>query len=255
LYAALLVVGLSLSGSRMGIILTLPAVLFAVALAGTGFLGTSRLKMSLTVLGAILLAFLIMGQASMLGLLRLSSSDPLADYRVVISKQSLAIARQQLPSGTGFGTFKPVYMLHETPAAIQSSYVNHAHNDWLEIAIEGGLPAIALMALFVAWFSFGFLRAWFKDRSWTTGLFQRAAGSTMLMLLLHALVDYPLRTPALMALFGFCGGVLAIASVAATQPKVVRTHKKSPERPADAAPKPFVSAKGGFRRRDDGPRQ
>jgi O-antigen ligase len=255
LYAALLVVGLSLSGSRMGIVLTLPAVLFAVALAGTGFLGTSRLKMSLTVLGAILLAFLVMGQASMLGLLRLSSSDPLADYRVVISKQSLVIAREQWVSGSGFGTFPSVYNLHETPATMQSSYVNHVHNDWLEVAIEGGLPAIVLMALFVAWFAFGFFRAWLADRTWTTGLFQRAAGSIILLLLLHSLVDYPLRTPALMALFGFCTGVLVIANALSAQPKAVRTHRKSPARPINEPPKPFVSAKRGFRRPDDEPRQ
>ena len=39
------------------------------------------------------------------------------------------------------------------PATIERTYVNHAHNDYLELALEGGIPAIVLMLLFLAWWA------------------------------------------------------------------------------------------------------
>ena len=37
------------------------------------------------------------------------------------------------PWGSGLGTFEQVFKLHEPDALLSPSYLNHAHNDWLEL--------------------------------------------------------------------------------------------------------------------------
>ena len=49
-------------------------------------------------------------------------------------------------AGTGFGTFVPVYQTAESLSGISPAILNHAHNDFIEIVLEGGIPAIALLA-------------------------------------------------------------------------------------------------------------
>jgi hypothetical protein len=56
---------------------------------------------------------------------------------------TLALARTFLPLGSGLGTFAAAFPL-EQPAVVAGSW-SHAHNDWLEAALEGGpLTALAL---------------------------------------------------------------------------------------------------------------
>ena len=40
------------------------------------------------------------------------------------------------------------------------SYVNHAHNDWLELWLTGGAPAIVLAVGFLAWLAASTFRLW-----------------------------------------------------------------------------------------------
>ena len=51
------------------------------------------------------------------------------------------------------GTFVPVYAMFEKPENIlANTYVNRAHNDFLELWLESGLLGLALMAVFAVWF-------------------------------------------------------------------------------------------------------
>ena len=54
-------------------------------------------------------------------------------------------------AGSGLGTFEKVYRMAEDPAKVDRYYVNHAHDDYLELAVETGLPGIILMLLFLGW--------------------------------------------------------------------------------------------------------
>lgn len=68
------------------------------------------------------------------------------------------------------------------------SYVNQAHNDWLQWAAEGGLPFAILLAIFA-------LLLW-------KPAVQSIYGLGTVAFLLHALVDYPMQQrPALGAWF------------------------------------------------------
>src|SRR3546814_14561816 len=40
------------------------------------------------------------------------------------------------------------------------TYFNHAHNDFLEIVLDGGLPALLLMLVAIGWYGMASMRAW-----------------------------------------------------------------------------------------------
>jgi O-antigen ligase len=92
------------------------------------------------------------------------------------------------------------------------AFVNHAHDDFVETWLEAGWAGAILIA--------GFL-AWWVTASWSRlgdrrgrGAALSLAGSTIVgMMAIHSLVDYPLRTPALAALFALaCGLIVRPAS-------------------------------------------
>lgn len=92
--------------------------------------------------------------------------------------------------GTGIGTFENVYPIYEDLGSITSSYVNHAHNDFLELALEAGIPGLALMA--------GFFVLVFRGAGRTQ--MAKAYAVSVIAIAAHSLVDYPARTMAIAVL-------------------------------------------------------
>lgn len=128
--------------------------------------------------------------------------------RADIWKTSWVEVRETFPVGTGFGTFPRIYPLAENPAKVDATYVNHAHNDYLELLLEGGVLAMVLAVLFFIWW---FRRArsdWFGKNDPELG---RAAAIASATILAHSFVDFPLRTPAIAALFGACLALMVVA--------------------------------------------
>jgi O-antigen ligase len=109
--------------------------------------------------------------------------------------------KQNWETGVGFGNFQKAYQIYERKEMIFSAYVNHAHNDYLEIFFEGGIAAaviVGLYAVFLLRFAFGGRR----DR------LQKAAFLSVSFLLVHSLVDYPLRTLALAMTFAYMNAII-----------------------------------------------
>lgn len=210
-YLGIIIVGLAQSHSRAGFIFAILAVLAIVPLelvkrseGEDPAVSTGRLAVWAVIGGLFLVA-----QFGLVTAARLAATDPLTDYRGTIATNSFTAFRAFFPAGSGFGTFVPVYKMFETPESIMPSYVNHAHNDWLEIAIEGGVPALVLFVLFSAWFGMAFLRVWRQGGNGAADLVPRAAAIAVLSLLLHSFADYPLRNPSLLALFAMGLGLMA----------------------------------------------
>ena len=107
------------------------------------------------------------------------SAGAIADYGIV---------------GTGIGTFPKVYPLTEDPQLVERTYTNHAHNDYMEIALEAGIPGMILMLAFLLWWGRRAFAIW---RSPDAAEMARAACIASAAILLHSLVDYPLRTAAI----------------------------------------------------------
>src|SRR5205814_3380001 len=94
---------------------------------------------------------------------------------------------------------------YEDHGRVTSTYVIHAHNDYAELALEMGLPGIVLLFLFLAWWIAAAWRAW---RSVEAGPYARAASIASAAVLVHSLVDFPLRTAAIGASFAMCLALL-----------------------------------------------
>lgn len=114
------------------------------------------------------------------------------------------------PTGTGFGAFDPVFRGYEPDATLTPFYFNHAHNDLFELALTGGLPALLLLAIFLIWWGVKTAAAFRPLRAPSVAtLFARLGASMILLLFLASLVDYPLRTPLMAAIFAVACGWLA----------------------------------------------
>jgi O-antigen ligase len=126
---------------------------------------------------------------------RFRDADPFAGRREMVDS-SIRMAREKPWTGFGLGTWPtvyPAYALYD-----DGTFVNEAHNDWLQWAVEGGLPLAATMLIFAvliirpAWRSI-----------WGLGL---------MAVLVHCLVDYPMRRPQLAGLwFTLCGVLTGMA--------------------------------------------
>lgn len=129
--------------------------------------------------------------------------------RLAYVPTTLKMIRTSFPFGYGFGSFDPVFRGFEPDAMLQPTFVNHAHDDLLELIVTGGLPALAILMAFLAWWGYRTIRV-FKRRDPTGPDYTaRAAGSMILMLLLASLIDYPLRTPIMGAVFALLTAWLA----------------------------------------------
>lgn len=155
------------SASRAGAIL-----LTVEAVAGFYLLGSAARRWILPfALTAGLLAALA-GAGTLLG--RFREPDPLK-YRREIYRSTVNMIEAHPWRGYGLGTFPTVYP--EFAQFDSGAAIEHAHNDWLEAAAEGGLPFAALWAVLAVWAVRPAIRS-----IWGIGV---------LAVFLHALVDYP----------------------------------------------------------------
>lgn len=199
LIALLLVAGAVVTGSRMGIAGLLVPVALAITLAGRG----ARWAVPLGIAGGA--ALLVSGTA----LDRVAGRVHDAGNRVEIWADSIVVARSVAPVGAGLGSFVPLYAGAERLELVQPSYVNRAHNDYLELAIEGGAPALLLLAGLLLFVGRRAARGW-RDADPDRSLLARFGGCTVGILAVHSTVDYPLRTLTLLTIAGLAAGALAL---------------------------------------------
>jgi O-Antigen ligase/Transcription termination factor nusG len=122
-------------------------------------------------LGVIALAALAGGEVLVH---RFHDSDPFRDRREIF-QSSLAMIAARPWTGYGLGNFSTVYpeFARFDPGAV----VEHAHNDWLEWATEGGWPYAAVWMLLAI--------------SVTRPALRSVWGIGVPAVFVHALVDYP----------------------------------------------------------------
>jgi O-antigen ligase len=114
---------------------------------------------------------------------------------------SLSATADHFPVGSGIGSFAEIYPAYENPAWVDRWFVNHVHNDYIELALETGLPGMLLIAAFLLWWMQRTVAIW---RAPAIDHFARAATIASGAMLLHSLVDFPLRSTGISALFAFC---------------------------------------------------
>lgn len=156
---------------------------------------------------------------------RIVEQDAVADTRVQILPEILNMAIQFQPWGVGFGAFEQAYRTVEPEHLLFPEYVNHAHNDWVQFVIEGGIAGAAILLIMSVWV----IRQAIRLARSNEGPMRAEAGlalALMFILGVASLVDYPLRTPVMMVFGIWC--ITALFQPAATGADTFAVAKRAP---------------------------
>jgi O-antigen ligase len=231
--AILFAVGVLIVSSTAGWFLLLPAIFGAAAVfvrSEKGKVPPALVQTGLFVAVVCIIAAVVAPlQVSDLGE-KLSGINP--QHRNMSIRTTAAAALDYLPFGSGAQSFKLIYPHYEDAANASLEYMNHAHDDYVEVFLEHGLLGLALIgaALFF----------WIRQtgKQWRPGKgdsLSRAGFVAIGMVVAHSLVDYPTRTASIAALLAL-SAALMVAPISeelpAWQGKIKRRSRgsKSPRR-------------------------
>ena len=200
----LAVAGLVINSSLAALALALPVTAFSLLILPAGW-RSRRLLVPLAAVG-IVAALIALGSSSVRS--EIAGAPGLGSFhsREAMWAVTWKAVLSNMPFGTGAGTFADVYALREDPGAVDVTFINHAHNDYLELLLEFGVPGLILMLGFLGWWGSRVLNVW---RSPASSQFARAATIASGAVLAHSLVDFPLRTAAMAAVFAACLAMMA----------------------------------------------
>lgn len=120
------------------------------------------------------------------------------DMRVQAWPTVLSMIEKYWVAGSGIGSFPDVYKMFEPDALLSPSYFNHAHNDWAEILLSGGLPMALILIAAIAWFARRFLALGLRNLvKGHRGDLRLPVLIVVVILAAASFVDYPLRVPSL----------------------------------------------------------
>jgi O-antigen ligase len=194
IYLAVMVVALVLTRARMG------NIAFFVSLAVAGCLALyAGQRFSWRVVAFLASLFLV--DMLILGrwfgfdklVARLEQTNPETEGRVWSNEYSLDYLADFPLTGSGGGSFYGIFPNYQAPDL--KGLHQHAHNDYLQFAIELGIPAAAVLIGFVAlaqWHAYQLLRR-------RTPLFRGvgfAVTMTVLWAAIHSTTDFNLQIPA-----------------------------------------------------------
>lgn len=212
--AAMFLIGVAICQSYAGFVLALPVTVASWLIARPRSLGPARYigpGVALVTV-ALLAAAIVVGPPTV--------SDPALSQAQLSRPAMYAVTVKAMgtffPVGSGFGSFVPTYKLFENPADLTNVFVNHSHCDYLELALEGGLVGIALIAALLLWWISRATSIWFSR---SPDRLERAAVVATAAILAHSLVDYPARTAAIAAILA--------AGLALMAPKPIEVEQES----------------------------
>jgi len=202
----LFVVTLLVIGSRTGIFVGVIAIIIALALTGRRL--RQRLKgrpwwvfptlvlMALVVIVGFVWISVAVERAESVARLFAPGAEP--DLRRRILPTVLAMIATYFPFGSGIGGFETVFRIHEPDSLLSFVYFNQAHNDFLGIALDAGLPGILLLTAAVVWWLWATICSWRAEPSEEVTL-ARVGSAIIFLILAASTTDYPARTPTIMA--------------------------------------------------------
>lgn len=124
--------------------------------------------------------------------------DPSEDGRWQIFETTIIGIKQFFPIGSGPSTFPEIYRTLQPIE--QKGFINHAHNDYLELVFELGILGVILIIMGLLLYIGAWSRQWGK--TWNTERFiQTGAGLSLFLMALHSILEFNLHTPANAILF------------------------------------------------------
>lgn len=200
----LLAIGVVVTTSRMGTALVPLALLLSLLILFHDRVGW---RLAAAILILLPLAAWLAMQSSVVER-TLDRFAQLDDPRFLYWQDSVWAIGQYGWAGSGIGSFIPVYKANETLENVGAALVAEAHNDYLQLALEGGLASGLIFACFLLFLLLAVRRAAFRAPSVRQSLLAFAGAGGIVLVLVHSVVDYPLRMTAIAVLFAMLCGLM-----------------------------------------------
>ncbi len=203
--AVFLAVLIVVTGSRAGALLALVGLVAAYLVAPVGDLlprasktvnRAVKIAVPVAILVGVALTAVLAGRAVVYQ--RLMTGEAASDMRVTFLPQMLGILKTYAPFGSGYGSFDATFRIAELDSMLRPNYFNHAHDDFLELLMTGGVAGGLVLIAFLIWFARRGIEAF--ARSSAAQPVRRLGVIMIVMIAIASLVDYPLRTPLMMAI-------------------------------------------------------
>jgi len=204
------------SGSRMGLLLSAIGSLVGILTVRERLVRVWRRRRApmwlAGIVGGIAILAGVLGTAVHLNratsIERLSDAEVGQDMRIRALPTVIDMTRHYAPVGTGLGSFDPMFRRHEPFALLKPTYFNRAHNDLLEIVLDAGVPGLLLMVAGALWWALASWRVWRHPPDDTIAA-ARIGSAAIVLTVMASVVDYPARTPLIMAVLTIAATLLA----------------------------------------------
>jgi hypothetical protein len=202
--AAIIIMGVALllSGSRGGLVAVTAEILIILLLA-SGNRGRRDIVIKFSFAAALLAtmvagAFFVGGETSISRVADSADSRDVSSDRFHIWAGAVRVAAEHLPLGSGLGTFGVAYTEFDTANGLER--VEQAHNDFLQVVTDAGIPGILIGSYFL--FLFGSeLRRNVRNQDPFKRSVAIGAGAGCIAVLVHSLFDFVLHTTAISVMF------------------------------------------------------
>lgn len=207
------------TGSRSGLLLIGLALILSIAIVGNQvkqLLSTSSpwvflvfvSAMAIVVTGFVALSFFADRVEAFDRLFALSVGN---DLRIKAQPTIFEVIWVSFPWGVGVGGFDSAFRIVEPHQLLGVQYFNQAHNDYLGVAVDAGLPGLLLMICALTWWAHATIMI-MRARYSETIMFARLGSGLLLLVFVASVTDYPVRTPIFMAITALAGVLVAYGS-------------------------------------------
>jgi O-antigen ligase len=209
----LLVPLLLVTGSRMGILVGIIGLLSVPFLYKNPVRGVGEKRrgrrfnpaFAVGAFGVFILVLLTIAFSRAQALQRLVADDDNQDLRLQVWGPIIEQGWKYFPFGAGAGAFAQAYQTGERNELLFPTYVNLAHNDFIEVFFSFGLTGLALIVAAILLWIVATYRIWrLPSNERPNIIVGRMASVIMLILAVASVSDYPLRDPSMMVLWTVC---------------------------------------------------
>lgn len=222
-------INLALNRSLAGYILVLPIIAFWLLRARFAKSWLQRINVPMpAIFGLMLTVGLIIALLAHNRLRQMTTDMTDPQERLLYYRNTLYMIRHTFPFGTGLGTFRWSYPGIENFNAVTSTYVNHAHNDYLEVMSDLGLGGLILLGGFFAWYIYQLRQLASLDLA--PPAYVLDAAMALAVIAAHSAVDYPARTAAIGGIAAMCMGMIARYPLLLKVKSQSRQHRSSAQK-------------------------
>lgn len=145
--------------------------------------------------GAAFVAIALIALQRSDGLERLVATDSAQEMRLLALPVIWGGVTSLWPFGGGAGSFETVYKHLEPIELLGPQYLNHAHNDWIEVLFEFGIAGAILILAGLAMYVVAVRQLFRANPKSKTHTLAQAGAVMLLMVGTLSIFDYPARVP------------------------------------------------------------